>query len=63
MVYDILDTWRGSMTPATAEHIKEFRAKLEKLAPACADKKFEGVVTSCKGHGIMSSSSTKTLRC
>jgi len=57
-LYEILDTWRGSMTPATAEHITEFRGKLEKLVPACAQAKFKGVVQACKGHGIMLSSAT-----
>ncbi|HUH03693.1 MAG TPA: hypothetical protein VML75_16980 [Kofleriaceae bacterium] len=57
-LYEVLDTWRGAMTPSTAEHVTEFRGHLDTLSAVCSRPEFRGVVESCKGQGSLSSSAT-----
>lgn len=57
-LYEVLDTWAGTRTPGTAEHVAKFRTELDKLSAVCTRPEFRGVVELCKGEGILSSSAT-----
>ena len=56
--HEVLDTWSGGVTPTTADHVKEFRGRLEKLAPICDKKEYADSATRCDGLGIIHSSTT-----
>jgi hypothetical protein len=57
-LFEVLDTWAGTRTPQTADHVTEFRALFEKLVPVCQKAAYKDAVSGCKGQGIMLSSAT-----
>lgn len=57
-LHDVLDTWSGGMTPTHADHVREFRGKLEKVAAVCARPAHADAARACEGRGILQSSAT-----
>jgi hypothetical protein len=55
---DLLDTWRGSRTPGSAEDITKFRTQLDKLVEVCKGPSYADFATRCKGTGSIDSSAT-----